>query len=67
MGICFAEYGADLVLADVDTANMDDAAATIEALYDSNYGLPVEQEAGLNPETRRRHEAAAAAKGAASR
>ena len=32
MGICFAEYGADLVLADVDTAGMDDAAATIEAL-----------------------------------
>ena len=49
-----------------DVADVTDAqAATIEALYDSNYGLPVEQEAGLNPETRRRH--AAAAKGAASR
>ncbi|MDE2639050.1 MAG: aldo/keto reductase [Chloroflexota bacterium] len=51
-----------------DVADVTDAqAATIEALHDSNYGLPVEQEAGLNPETRRRHEAAAGAKGAASR
>ena len=33
-----------------DVADVTDAqAATIEALYDANYGLPVEQEAGLNP------------------
>ena len=49
-----------------DVADVTDAqAATIEALYDANYGLPVEQEAGVNPETRRRQAAAAAASGTA--
>jgi len=38
-----------------DVADISDAeAATIEALFESNYGLPVEQEAGVNPETARR-------------
>jgi aryl-alcohol dehydrogenase-like predicted oxidoreductase len=32
----------------------DDEADRIETLFKSNYGLPVEQEAGLNPETKRR-------------
>ena len=32
MAIGFAEYGADLLLADVDAARMEDPAATIEAL-----------------------------------
>ena len=40
----------------------DEEAATIEALFESNYGLPGEEEAGVNPETRRR-----AAEGTASR
>ena len=55
-----------------DVADIDDAQdATITSLFESNYGLPVEQEAGLNPETQRRHAAAKApaqtAKGSASR
>ena len=32
MSIGFAEYGADLLLADIDAAGMEDTAATIEAL-----------------------------------
>lgn len=40
----------------------DDEAAKIETLFESNYGLPIEQEAGLNPEMKRR-----AAEGTASR
>ena len=44
----------------------DDEAATIESLFESNYGLPVEEEAGVNPETRRRQAEAGASQSAAA-
>ena len=45
----------------------DEQARRIESLFEANYGLPPEQEAGVNPETARRQAVAQAAEGSASR